>query len=119
MPGADSVTFVSNLVRFGKNIDIQFAHEDFNVLADAVAGIKNALAAYPGVSDITDNFAKGKRELKVRLRPEARALGITGEKLGRQVRAAFFGVEALRIQRGRNEVKVMRSEEHTSELQSH
>ncbi|HDH05990.1 MAG TPA: efflux RND transporter permease subunit [Nitrospirae bacterium] len=107
VPGADSVTFVSNLVRFGKNIDIQFAHEDFNVLADAVAGIKNALAAYPGVSDITDNFAKGKRELKVRLRPEARALGITGEKLGRQVRAAFFGVEALRIQRGRNEVKVM------------
>ena len=107
IPGADSVTFVSNLVRFGKNIDIQLAHEDFNVLDNAVTGIKNALAAYPGVSDIADNFTKGKRELKVRLRPEARTLGITVEELGRQIRAAFFGVEALRIQRGRNEVKVM------------
>ncbi len=107
VPGAESVTFVSNVVRFGKSIDIRLAHSDPNLLNNALIRIKGALAAYPGVSDIEDNFTKGKRELKLTLRPEARALGITEEDLGRQVRAAFYGAEALRIQRGRNEVRVM------------
>ena len=43
----------------------------------------------------------------MKLKPEARTLGITEQDLGRQIRDAFFGAEALRIQRGRNEVKVM------------
>jgi multidrug efflux pump subunit AcrB len=107
VPGADSVAFVSSLVRFGAHIDVRLAHEDYTVLAQAAARIKGALAGYPGVSDIADNYSKGKRELKIKLKPEARTLGITEEDLGRQIRAAFFGVEALRLQRGRNEVKVM------------
>jgi multidrug efflux pump subunit AcrB len=107
VPGSDSVSFVSSLVRFGANIDVRLAHEDYTALAQAAARIKGALAGYPGVSDIADNYSKGKRELKLRLKPEARTLGITEEDLGRQIRAAFFGVEALRLQRGRNEVKVM------------
>lgn len=105
--GADSVTFVSTLVRFGKNIDIQLAHRDFDVLESAVIRIKQALGQYPGVSDIDDNYTRGKQELKLRLRSEARTLGITEEELGRQIRSAFYGAEALRLQRGRNEVKVM------------
>ena len=107
LPGADSVTFVSTLVRFGKNVDIRLAHNDFGVLENAVARIRQALASYPGVSDIDDNYTKGKREVKLRLKPEARSLGITEEDLGRQIRAAFYGSEALRLQRGRNEVRVM------------
>lgn len=107
VPGADSVTFVSSLVRFGKNIDIRLAHENFDVLANAVSEIKKALSTYPGVSDIDDNYTRGKRELKLRLKPDARTLGITEEDLGRQIRSAFYGSEALRLQRGRNEVKVM------------
>jgi multidrug efflux pump subunit AcrB len=107
VPGADSVTFVSNLVRFGKNIDIQLAHDNFEVLDIAIRRIKNALASYPGVSDLDDNYTSGKREIKLKLRPEARTLGITEADLGRQVRDAFYGAEALRLQRGRNEVRVM------------
>jgi multidrug efflux pump subunit AcrB len=107
VPGADSVTFVSSLVGFGANVDIRLAHDDFGILENAITRIKNVLASYPGVSDIADNYTRGKRELKLRLKPEARTLGITEEDLGRQVRDAFFGAEALRLQRGRNEVKVM------------
>ncbi len=106
-PGADSVTINSSLVRFGANIDIRLAHEDFNILSQAKDRIKNSLAQYEGVDDISDNFSKGKRELKLNLKPEARTLGITETDLGRQIRGAFYGVEALRLQRGRNEVKVM------------
>jgi multidrug efflux pump subunit AcrB len=107
IPGADALTFKSNIVHFGANIDIQLAHDDFTVLDGAVERLKGALAQYPGVSDITDNYTQGKKELKLRLRPEARTLGVTEEALGRQIRSAFYGAEALRFQRGRNELKVM------------
>ena len=107
IPGADSLTFTSNLVHMGANIDIRLAHEDFGVLAKAAKQLKKSLSEYPGVSDIADNHAIGARELKIRLRPEARTLGVTEEELGRQIRGAFYGAEALRLQRGRNEVKVM------------
>ncbi len=69
--------------------------------------IKEALGEYPGVGEIADNFNRGKKELKLRLKSEARTLGITEAELGRQVRAAFYGSEALRLQRGRNEVRVI------------
>ncbi len=107
VPGVESIVFTSNVVRMGANIDIQLAHEDFGVLDIASERIKEALAQYPGVGDIEDNYFKGKRELKFRLTPEARTLGVTEEGLGRQVRGAFYGAEALRFQRGRNEVKVV------------
>lgn len=107
VPGVESVVFKSNLVRMGANIDIQLSHDSFEVLAEAAERIKRELAGYPGVGDIEDSYSIGKQELKLRLTPEARTLGITEEDLGRQIRGAFYGAEALRLQRGRNEVKVM------------
>lgn len=107
LPGVESLTFESNLMHMGANINIQAAHDDFAVLDTVSDRIKKVLLGYAGVSDIEDTYARGKRELKMRLTPEARTLGITEEDLGRQVRAAFYGSEALRLQRGRNEVKVM------------
>jgi multidrug efflux pump subunit AcrB len=114
IPGIESLAIESNLVMMGANIDIQIEHENFKISERVSDKIKTALASYPGVSDLTDNFSKGKKELKIRLKPEARTLGITEEDLGRQIRGAFYGSEALRIQRGRNEVKVMvRYPEHS------
>ncbi len=107
VPGAETLSFSSNLVRLGANIDIQIAHEDFAVLDQVAEKIKSTLASYPGVGDIADTYALGKQELKVRLTPEARTLGVTEEDLGRQLRSAYYGAEALRLQRGRNEVKVL------------
>ena len=107
IPGVDSLSFSSNLMHMGANIDIQLAHENFDVLVRSADRLKKALAQYPGVGDIADSYPEGKRELKLHLRPAARTLGITEAELGRQIRSAFYGAEALRIQRGRNEVKVM------------
>jgi len=106
IPGARSLTFTSSLTRFGAGIDIQLAHNDFETLAIASGKLKTELETYPGISDIRDSLVPGKQELKLTLRPEAGSLGLTEEDLGRQVRAAFFGAEALRLQRGRNEVRV-------------
>lgn len=107
IPGADSLIFKSNIVHFGANIDVRLAHDDFSVLEEAIGRIKAALVEYPGVGDIEDNYTEGKKELKLRLKPGARTLGITEEALARQVRGAFYGEEALRFQRGRNELRVM------------
>ncbi len=107
LPGIESLTFVYSLVRMGANIDIQMGHRDFTILDQASERIRQALTEYPGVGDIQDTYSRGKREIKLRLTPEAQTLGVTEEDLGRQVRGAFFGSEALRLQRGRNEVKVM------------
>ncbi len=107
LPGVDSLTFTSSLFEVGSDIDIRAAHADFDVLERVAGSIKKSLAAYPGVRNIEDSLSLGKRELKIRLRPEARTLGVTEEGLGRQIRSAFYGAEALRLQRGRNEVKVM------------
>ncbi len=107
LPGVETLSFSSNLVRLGANIDIQLAHEDFAVLDQASQRIEAALAGYPGVGDITDNYSLGKQELKVHLTAAARTLGISEAELGRQLRSAFYGAEALRLQRGRNELKVM------------
>jgi len=107
IPGIESLTFTSNLLHLGANIDIQLAHDDFSVLTDSAKRLKELLAQYPGVSDIADTYPQGKKEMELRLKPAARTLGITEEELGRQLRGAFYGAEALRLQRGRNEVKVM------------
>ncbi len=105
--GAKSLTFNSNLMRLGANIDVQLAHDDFAVLTAAANRLKQALAAYRGVGEIADSYPQGKRELKITLTGKGRALGLSEAEIGRQLRNAFYGAEALRLQRGRNEVKVM------------
>lgn len=107
IPGVDHISFTSNLMHMGANIDVKFAHEKYDVLVKATQKIKENLKEYPGVFDIIDTYPLGKKELKIRLKPEARSLGITENDIGRQLRSAFYGAEALRLQRGRNEVKVM------------
>ena len=105
--GIDSLTFTSNLMHVGANIDVRFAHDDFSILKQSSQRLKDFLIQYPGVEDIKDSYPEGKKEIKIRLKPAARTLGITEADLGRQIRGAFYGAEALRLQRGRNEVKVM------------
>jgi multidrug efflux pump subunit AcrB len=107
VPGVDSLTFSANIVQLGADIDIQMAHTNYSVLSIAADRIKAVLSEYPGVRDIEDTYTQGKQELKLKLKPEARTLGITEQDLARQVRSAFYGAEALRLQIGRNEVKVM------------
>ena len=107
IPGVDTLTFANNLIHMGANIGIQMGHTDFSVLEEVAEKIKAVLATYPGVTDIEDTYNRGKQELKLRLSAEARTLGITETGLAHQVRGAFYGAEALRMQIGRNEVKVM------------
>lgn len=107
IPGAEDLSFVSDLMGAGADLEIQLSHTNFDQLLAAVDRVKTTIASYDGTSEISDSYSEGKREMKIRLRPEAQSLGINERELAQQVRGAFFGSEALRIQRGQNEVKVM------------
>ncbi len=85
-------------------LDAWFYTLEEDVLAE---GTLSAVADFPGVTGVADSFIPGKRELKLDLTPEGRALGLTLDELARQVRQGFFGEEAQRIQRGRDDVRVM------------
>ncbi|MEJ2477165.1 MAG: efflux RND transporter permease subunit, partial [Desulfobacterales bacterium] len=91
----------------GNAIEIQLNGDDFDQLSLAADELKKEIETYPGTYDISDNFRPGKQEKKLRVKEGARSNGVTMRGLARQVRQAFYGEEALRIQRGRDDVKVM------------
>ena len=107
IPGAKELNFRAEIGRGGDPIDVQLSGQDFAVLAKVSAAVRKRLTEYPGVFDIQDSFDEGKSEIKLTMRPEAELLGLSTSDLGRQVRHAFFGAEAQRIQRGRDDVRVM------------
>ncbi|MCP4658537.1 MAG: efflux RND transporter permease subunit, partial [bacterium] len=107
VPGAVSLTFSASLFSAGDPINVQLAHRDFPTLLKAVDRLMTVLAEYPGTEDIAESFLPGKRELKLNLNPEGRTLGLTLGELAHQVRQGFYGEEVQRIQRGRDDIRVM------------
>jgi len=108
IPGVERLTFATlEGGPAGNPIEIQLSGNDFDQLKQAAAELKAEIATYPGTYDISDNFKPGKQEQKIRIREGARSIGVTMRDLARQIRQAFYGEEALRIQRGRDDVKVM------------
>lgn len=106
IPGARSVSFTSQVINLGFPVQVEISHTSNEVLAQVVAEIEDRLRRYAGVFDVRNDQAQGKREVQLDLKPRARSLGVTLDDLARQVRAAFFGSEALRVQRGSEEVRV-------------
>lgn len=90
----------------GAKVAIELAHDDRDLLRQAAERLAAQLSQYAGVTDINDGFSSGKEEVQLSLKPTARVLGITESDLARQVRGAFFGIEAIREQRGRDELRV-------------
>jgi len=105
--GAEEVTYSTAIAHIGAAVDVQLSGPDLAELAVVAGRLKAELAAIPGVHGITDSNGTGKRELVVTALPGAGALGLRQADIARQVRQAFFGEEAQRVQRGREEVKVM------------
>ncbi|HPD29018.1 MAG TPA: efflux RND transporter permease subunit [Phycisphaerae bacterium] len=91
----------------GASMTVELAHRDIEVLDRASEELAASLAHFANVRDIDDGYTPGKQQLNFRMLPEGRSLGLTAAAVARQLRGAFYGAEAIRQQRGRNEVKVM------------
>jgi len=95
--------------KFGGGVPLSFrlSGNNYEALENAASEFEIKLAEFNGVFDIRNSSEPGGQEIRLVIKPEAEALGLTMSSLGRQVRQAFYGEEAQRIQRGKDELRVM------------
>jgi multidrug efflux pump subunit AcrB len=110
LSGVEYVKFKSDIGGPGGNqasLGIELSHSNERVLDEASSLLAEELGHIGGVSDINDGFTPGKKEFEIELLPLAHTLGVSAIDIASQIRESYYGAEALRQQRGRNEVKVM------------
>lgn len=90
----------------GAALTVDLSHRSMEVLEQASGEVAARLKEYPMVRDIDDGFTPGKPQIDFSIRPEGRSLGLTSRDIARQVRNSYYGAEAIRQQRGRNEMKI-------------
>ena len=91
---------------FGKPVSYTLVGRNLKELTAAKNEIKDEMAKYPELRDITDNDPQGYREIKIQLKEKSYLLGLTSNEIARQIRQGFFGEEVQRLQRGQDEIKV-------------
>ena len=107
IPGIKSLTFTGmEAGPPGAPIEIWIQGREMDKILAASEALMQQLRKFDGVYQIRSDFAPGKNEMRLRLKPEARVLGLTVDDLARQVYAGFYGDEALRLQRGRDDIRV-------------
>ena len=106
LPEAKSLTISAELISFGAPVHLELSHPDPDRLPPIGDAVMARLREFAGVFDVQADQERGLREIQLDLLPEARTLGLTLDNLARQVRSAFFGDEALRVQRGREDMRV-------------
>jgi multidrug efflux pump subunit AcrB len=106
--GVVELSFRQETGASGNAIDIEISGRDLGMLRKAADHITNELNGYAGVKDISTDNRRGKRELIYEeLTPAGRAMGFSLQSIALQIRQSFYGEEVQRIQRGRDELKVM------------
>lgn len=117
--GTEVLSFsASDGPNIGADLSIDLVHPNWEALVAASAEVEDKLRTYDGVYDVRSGASSTSDEYHLDLLPEAEALGITRFDLGSQVRHAFYGAEAQRIQRGTDEIRVLvrypREDRHTT-----
>ncbi|WP_448568780.1 efflux RND transporter permease subunit [Thalassotalea ganghwensis] len=107
IPGSESLNFRAEIGRGGDPIDIQLSANELSTLKEVSAQVREHLQGYPTVFEISDSLSNGKEEIQIELTEQGYAMGMSRSTVTRQVREAFFGAQIQRIQRGRDDVRVM------------
>ena len=107
IPDVIEKSYTASAISLGEDINIQIRGKDLQIMSDAAAELSHILSGFDAIYDISNSFRSGKQELVLRIKPEAESLGLTQADLGTQVRHAFYGAEAQRVQRGRDDMRIM------------
>ncbi|MEX2579121.1 MAG: efflux RND transporter permease subunit [Verrucomicrobiales bacterium] len=105
--GAKELYFRAEIGRGRDPIEVQLRGQDVEELTEVAGQVRDKLESYEGLFDVSDNLDESRDEIQLRIRPEAEQFGLTMADLARQVRQAFYGEEIQKIQRNRDEVRVM------------
>ena len=108
LPGVSQISFRAERGPGGhrRDISVDLSHSDIDVLEKATSAFVERVNAFANTRDVNDNYDRGKTQFDFKLLPKGRALGLTDDNLGDQLRGAFFGSIALRLLRGMNEIEV-------------
>jgi multidrug efflux pump subunit AcrB len=108
IPGLESLRFEADRGGPGSGaaLTLELSHRNIDVLDKASEELAEILSNFSNVKDIDDGYTPGKQQLNFKITPEGQSLGLTAQEIARQIRNSFFGAEALRQQRGRNEIRV-------------
>lgn len=108
MPSLETLKFESDSggPGGGAAISIDLSHRDIATLDRAAERLGLLLEEFGSVSEVDNGVAAGKQQLDFKLNDYGRSLGLTGTSVGRQLRDAYQGSEAIKQQRGRSEVTV-------------
>ncbi|GHC66393.1 efflux RND transporter permease subunit [Roseibacillus persicicus] len=93
----------------GRSIEVQVRGPHSPEKIAAMDQIEELFDSYRdrGITSTWHDAERGREEIQLTLKPRATELGLTQRELASQVRAAFFGEQAQRIQRERDDIRVM------------
>lgn len=91
----------------GPPIALELQGRNYAMTEAAAVELAAYLKGIHGLYEVELSTEAGPEEINLRIKPEAEMLGVTLVDLARQVREAFYGAEAQRIQRGTQELRVM------------
>jgi len=107
IPGVKSLTFAGLAMGPpGAPIEVWLQGQDMEDILAAADDLMDRLGKFEGVFQIRSDFSQGKNEMRLELKPQARTLGLTVDDLAKQIYAGYYGDEAVRLQRGRDDVRI-------------
>ena len=106
-PDLEELSIQTTRVRIKPSVAYALIHDDPEILGQAVTELKSHMETIPGLYALTDNLAPGKRHFEIEVTPAGEAAGVTPALVSKQLRARFYGLEVQRIQRGRDEIRVV------------
>jgi multidrug efflux pump subunit AcrB len=107
VPGVRRLTFDAVEGDDVKDFHLRLASKRLDDIESAARDLKQALGGYAGMYEINDTLGTRQPEITLQMKPAAETLGLRRQDLARQVRQAFYGEEAQRVQRGRDDIRVM------------
>ena len=106
MIGIESLVYGSGGNFGGVPVSVSLLGSNISELKAVKKELKQQLQDNILLKDVTDNDPAGIKEIRLQLKDNAQALGLNLRNVMLQVRAAFFGVQAQRFQRGQDEIRV-------------
>lgn len=90
----------------GAPIEVWLQGREMKEILAGADDLMKWLAGFDGVYQIRSDYTPGKNEMQLNLKAQARTLGLTVDDLARQIYTGYYGDEALRLQRGRDDIRV-------------
>ncbi len=110
IPGMKSLTIRDNLFggrRDDGDVGFRLESKSDASLVAAARELKTKLKSLKGVGDVNDSHQTSAKEVQFELKPLAYSMGLTLANVASQVGNSFYGLEAQRILRDGEEIKVM------------